>query len=47
MSEYRKTEDLKSMALFHLLLENGELKSSRIPGEDVSFARTQVEEELR
>ena len=40
-------EDLKLLSLYHLVLENGVLKHSRLPGPEVAFSRTQVEDDLR
>jgi predicted ATPase len=41
------SEDLKRLSLYRLVLENGVLKSSRLPGPDVAFARGQIEDDLR
>ena len=40
-------DDLSKMAVYRLALEDGVLKSSRIPGADARFARTQIEDDLR
>lgn len=40
-------EDLKQIAVFRVQLEDGVLKSSRLPGPDAAFARSQIEEDLR
>lgn len=40
-------DDLGQMALFNLLLEDGELKSGRRAGEDIAFARQTLENDLR
>ncbi len=39
--------DLERVALFNLLLFDGELKSSRYPGPDIEFARAELEKDLR
>ena len=40
-------DDLKSMSLYRVSLEGGVLKHFRLPGPDVAFARTQIEDDLR
>lgn len=40
-------EDLKNMAVFRVLLEEGILKSTRIAGERVAQLRSQIEDDLR
>jgi AAA15 family ATPase/GTPase len=40
-------EDLTRLSLYRLQLQDGGLKSSRLPGRDVAFARTQIEDDLR
>ncbi len=41
-------EDLRKIALFRLVLSaNGELKSSRLAGEQIAFERFQIEDDLR
>jgi AAA ATPase domain len=40
-------EDLKRFSLYRLVLEDGVLKSSRLAGPDVAFARGQIEDDLR
>lgn len=39
--------DLDRIALFSLLLDQGELKSSHYTGKDIAFARTELESDLR
>lgn len=41
------TEDLDQLALFNLALSKGTLKSSRLPGPEIEFARRTLENELR
>jgi predicted ATPase len=43
----RSDEELERMSVYHTVLDNGTLKSSRIAGQDVAFARTQIEDDLR
>ncbi len=40
-------EDLKLLSVYRLQLQQGILKSSRIPGPEVAFARTQIQDDLR
>jgi predicted ATPase len=40
-------KDLARLSLYRLKLEDGVLKSSRLPGPDIAFARTEIEEDLR
>ena len=40
-------EGLERLSTYRLLLQNGGLKSSRIPGPEVAFARGQIEDDLR
>jgi predicted ATPase len=40
-------EDLKLLSVYRLQLQEGILKSSRIPGPEVAFARTQIQDDLR
>jgi hypothetical protein len=42
-----KPEDLANIALFNLALEKGQLRSSRSSGDDLVFARRQLEHDLR
>jgi hypothetical protein len=39
--------DLKQLSLYRLQLQEGSLKSSRLTGPDVAFARTEIEDDLR
>jgi energy-coupling factor transporter ATP-binding protein EcfA2 len=39
--------DLAQLSLYRLVLEDGRLKSSRLPGENVAFAREKIEDDLR
>jgi energy-coupling factor transporter ATP-binding protein EcfA2 len=39
--------DLDRLSLYRLRLEDGVLKSSRLPGPDIAFARTTIEDDLR
>ncbi len=40
-------KDLDNLSLYHLQLQDGSLKYSRLPGPDVAFARTEIEDDLR
>jgi predicted ATPase len=40
-------EDLKHLSLYRLLLQDGILKYSRLPGPDIAFSRTEIEDDLR
>jgi predicted ATPase len=40
-------EDLARLSLYRLQLEDGALKSSRLPGPDIAFARAEIEDDLR
>jgi AAA15 family ATPase/GTPase len=40
-------EDLAKLSLYRLQLQGGALKSSRLPGPDIAFARTTIEDDLR
>src|SRR5205823_1390215 len=40
-------KDLARASLYRLKLEDGVLKSSRLSGPDIAFARTEIEEDLR
>jgi predicted ATPase len=40
-------EDRKRIALYRVVLDNGKLESSRLTGEDIAFARCQIEDDLR
>jgi predicted ATPase len=40
-------DDLKQLSLYRLQLQQGTLKSSRLPGPDVAFARSEIEDDLR
>ena len=40
-------EDLEKLSLYRLQLQAGVLKSSRLPGPEVAFARGQIEDDLR
>jgi energy-coupling factor transporter ATP-binding protein EcfA2 len=40
-------DDLKQLSLYRLQLQQGILKSSRLPGPDVAFARSEIEDDLR
>lgn len=40
-------EDLEKLSLYSLVLKSGVLKSSRLPGPEVQFSRSQIEEDLR
>lgn len=40
-------QDLARLSLYRLQLEEGLLKSSRLPGSDIAFARTTIEDDLR
>jgi predicted ATPase len=40
-------EDLKQLSVYRLVLKEGILKSSRLPGPQVAFARTEIEDDLR
>ncbi len=39
--------DLEQLSLYQVRLEQGTLNYSRLPGSDVAFARTQIEDDLR
>ncbi len=39
--------DLNNLSLYHLQLQNGNLRYSRLPGPDVAFSRTEIEDDLR
>ncbi len=39
--------DLEQLSLYRLLLQQGNLKSSRLAGPDVAFSRTEIEDDLR
>ena len=40
-------EDLERLALYRLQLEDGVLRSYRLPGSEVAFARTEIGNDLR
>jgi hypothetical protein len=40
-------QDLEQLSLYRLQLEDGNLKSSHLPGSEVAFARTEIEDDLR
>jgi predicted ATPase len=40
-------EDLDRLSLYRLQLQDGVLKSSRLPGPDIAFARSEIEDDLR
>ena len=40
-------EDVEKLSVYRLLLQRGALKSSRLPGPEVAFARGQIEDDLR
>src|SRR5262249_41525954 len=40
-------QDLARLSLYRLQLQDGVLKSSRLPGPDIAFARTEIEDDLR
>ncbi|MBN1346558.1 MAG: AAA family ATPase [Phycisphaerae bacterium] len=40
-------DDLGKLAVYRITLDDGVLKSSRLSGQDVKFARTEIEEDLR
>jgi predicted O-methyltransferase YrrM len=40
-------EDLARFSLYRLQLQDGVLKSSRLPGPDIAFSRTTIEDDLR
>jgi hypothetical protein len=40
-------DDLKQLSLYSLQLQQGNLTSSRLPGSDVAFARSEIEDDLR
>jgi predicted ATPase len=40
-------QDLEMLSLYRLQLRDGLLKSSRLPGPDVAFARAQIQDDLR
>jgi len=40
-------QDLDRLSLYRLQLQDGGLKSSRLPGPDVAFARSEIEDDLR
>jgi ABC-type branched-subunit amino acid transport system ATPase component len=40
-------DDLKQLSLYRLQLQAGSLKSSRLPGPEVAFARTEIQDDLR
>jgi predicted ATPase len=40
-------DDLTNLSLYRLQLEDGVLKSSRLPGADVAFSRAEIEDDLR
>lgn len=40
-------EDLKKLSLFRTLLKEGQLLTSRLDGEEVAFARSQIQDDLR
>lgn len=40
-------KDLAALSLYRLQLENGNLKYSRLPGSDIAFSRTTIEDDLR
>jgi energy-coupling factor transporter ATP-binding protein EcfA2 len=40
-------DDLARLSLYQLQLQDGVLKSSRLPGPDVAFSRTTIEDDLR
>lgn len=45
--DHAKDDDLERLALFRTRLDEGVLKSSRLGGEDVRFARQEIEDDLR
>ena len=45
--ESRAREALDQLSVFRLQLTDGCLKSYRMPGEEVAFARNQIEDDLR
>ena len=40
-------KDLVRMSLYRLQLQDGGLRSSRLPGSDIAFSRTKIEDDLR
>jgi AAA15 family ATPase/GTPase len=40
-------QDLARFSLYRLQLQDGNLKSSRLPGPDVAFSRSEIEDDLR
>ncbi len=40
-------EDLEKLSLYRTQLDDGVLKSSRLPGPDVAFSRTEIKDDLR
>jgi hypothetical protein len=42
-----REEDLSHLSVYQLRLDDGTLKSSRLPGPDVAFSRSQIEDDLR
>jgi energy-coupling factor transporter ATP-binding protein EcfA2 len=40
-------DDLDRLSLYRVQLQDGALKSSRLPGPDIAFARTTIEDDLR
>jgi len=40
-------QDLDRLSLYRLQLQDGDLKSSRLPGRDIAFSRAEIEDDLR
>jgi hypothetical protein len=40
-------DDLARLSLYRLQLQNGSLRSSRLAGCDIAFARAEIEDDLR
>ena len=40
-------QDLAQLSLYRLQLQDGDLKSSRLAGPDIAFARATIEDDLR
>ena len=40
-------KDLEQMSVYRLRLQDGVLRSSRLPGPEVAFARSQIQDDLR
>jgi energy-coupling factor transporter ATP-binding protein EcfA2 len=47
LSEASLTKDIEKLSLYRLQLQDGLLKSSRLPGPEVAFARGTIEDDLR